>query len=184
MIETGVGAQACHQSLSWIESHLQFDLIIASGFAGALTPDLKVGDVVIPEAILTEDNYIDTHWPEQRQGKLLTMDRMIASKSEKRHLYEMHHASAVDMESATIAKFCREHKIRFGCVRAISDDAETELSPTILKLLSGAKPSLCRILSVALLRPWLWPELGRLAKSTRIAADQLKTKLLELCDCS
>ena len=66
---------------------------------------------------------------------------MLAKVEDKRRLGTLHQAGAVDMEAATVARWCHRAQIPFGCVRAISDEAATELSPRLESLLSGEKVS-------------------------------------------
>jgi adenosylhomocysteine nucleosidase len=91
-----------------------------------------------------------------------------------------HRAVAVDMETAEIARVCQERQVPFGCLRAISDDLMTPLSPRLLGLLRGGRVAPLRLLAGVVWRPGLLPELLRLAEQTRVAARQLAAGLNEL----
>src|SRR6516162_5017755 len=43
VLHTGVGERICHQRVAGFLQHQQFDLLISSGFAGALSDELKAG---------------------------------------------------------------------------------------------------------------------------------------------
>jgi hypothetical protein len=70
--------------------------------------------------------------------------------------------------------------VPFGCVRAVSDDLHTALSPRLATLLSGGRVSPLRCLLALAGSPGLAAEMWRLAKQTRLAADNLAKALGEL----
>jgi adenosylhomocysteine nucleosidase len=75
--------------------------------------------------------------PTLHRGRLLTVDELTATPADKQQLAERHQACAVEMESAAFAVRCAAAGVPFGCVRAISDEAATMLSPALVSLLSG-----------------------------------------------
>jgi adenosylhomocysteine nucleosidase len=105
---------------------------------------------------------------------------MIGAPHEKRELARIHEVAAVDMESATVARYCERHKVPFGCLRAISDDVDTALSPELVSLLAGGQVSLPRVFKALARRPALLAELWRLARHTRLASEQLAQALVAL----
>jgi adenosylhomocysteine nucleosidase len=136
-------------------------LVIAAGFCGALVPALAVGDVVT-------------------SPRILTVDRLVADPSEKRRLAELHGADAVDMESAAVAEVCAERGMPFLAVRAVSDTADTALSPELVRLLSGGNVSAWKAVRALVRRPRLLGEFRRLARDTRLAARKLAEELLRV----
>ena len=112
--------------------------------------------------------------------RLLTMDHLIACPEQKQRLGEQHHTSAVDMESAFFAERCTKAGLPFACVRAISDEMTTSLSPNLASLLSGGAASPWRVVQALARRPSMLPELMRLARDTRRASEQLGLALGEL----
>lgn len=198
VVETGMGPANVGRTLDWLLSWPKLgavayepSLLIFAGFAGALTDRLKVGDIVLADEIVAESGVVwRTTWPGQVadcpwnpplcRGRLLSVDRLIATADEKRHLALNHQAVAVDMESAIFAERCTQSGLPFACVRAISDDAATPLSPALATLLSGGSASPWRVLKTLACQPGMVPELLRLARHTRHAARQLGTALGEL----
>jgi hypothetical protein len=100
--------------------------------------------------------------------------------ADKRALAAEHDAGVVDMESAPIAEACRRAGMPFGCVRAVSDDCATPLSPQLVSCLSGGRVAPLRLLAATASSPRLVPQMWRLARQTRRAADQLALALGEL----
>ncbi len=70
------------------------------------------------------------------QGRLLTVDRIILDAAEKRQLHDSFQADLVDMESSAVAGVCVERNVRFLSVRAISDDARSDLPREVAALLT------------------------------------------------
>jgi hypothetical protein len=81
------------------------------------------------------------------------------------------------MESAVIARRCRAEGVPFGCVRAISDDAATHLSPRVVSMLAGGRVSPTRLCRALITDPGLISDLWRLARNTRRAATALAAVL-------
>lgn len=184
---TGIGPDAAQRMLRWLESnHPNPPFVVMAGYAGALREGFQVGEVIVAKEILDPDNgRWTTSWPvhpkkELRSVRLLTTRTMIGDPEEKRRLGDKHDADAVDMEAAAVARFCSERNIPFGCVRALSDDVRTRLSPALVRLLAGGQVSVLRVLAELLRRPTLLSELLRLGRHTRIASHALADALRSL----
>jgi hypothetical protein len=107
------------------------------------------------------------------------MDRIIGEPLEKRQLYEKYKACAVDMESATVAAWCAGGGIGFGAVRAITDDAETGISPAIVRMLAKGTVSPRSVIGALGLQPiQVGLELLRLRRSALLAGDALSRALV------
>lgn len=198
VLETGVGPDAVQRALDWLWSKPKLDqlpyepkLLLYAGFAGSLVEFLHVGDLVLATDIVDPaGNRWPTTWPGElpegtwqpplRRGAILSLPNLVGNPDDKRRLGKTHDALAIDMESATFAQSCSKRGIPFGCLRAMSDDSDTPLSPELVTLLSGGQVSWWRALLALLRRPALLPEFWRLARNTRAAADQLGNALGEL----
>lgn len=195
VVETGVGQAKVANALDWLLAKPKFDgvpyeprLLVFAGFAGALTDELHIGDVVLADEVVDlHGQSWRTTWPGPvsgtvplRRGRSLTVDELTATPEDKRRLAGQHQALAVEMESAVFAARCTQAGIPFGCVRAISDEAATSLSPALVTMLSGGAASPWRVLLALARRPGMLPELLRLARDTKKAASQLGLVLGEL----
>jgi len=196
VMETGVGRERMQWALDWVlgqplvgDAPYIPKLVISAGFSGALREDLRVGDIIVATEVIGPDGIAHAvSWPSDgaawavghRRGRLLTVDRLIADPAEKRALALRHDALAVDMETATVGGRCSELGIPFACIRVISDDAHSALSPELDYFVSNGRVSLPRLAGSLLLRPRLAAELWRLARNTRMAAEQLGKALAEL----
>jgi adenosylhomocysteine nucleosidase len=198
VLETGVGHQATESAAAWLLSQPKLDnlpyrpkVVLSAGYAGSLDDHLAVGDLILATEVVDQlGNVLPTTWPgtlppgEWRpplhRGRILTLPTLVNDPLEKKRLGSQHHALAVDMESAALARFCVLHHVPFGCLRAISDSVSMPLSPKLTHLLAGARASLTRCLTACLVSPSLIAELWRLAQRTRQASRQLALALGEL----
>src|SRR5262249_16318939 len=142
VLETGVGATASKRALGWLHGQETPALVIATGFSGALRDSLRVGDVVVASEVCAEGG---GKWPAvglgpgELVGRGVTVPRVTGDPGEKERLGREYEAVAVDMESATVAHFCAQQGWPFACVRSISDERATILSPRLLDLLEGGR---------------------------------------------
>jgi adenosylhomocysteine nucleosidase len=174
------------KALGWlVNSPFRPALVLLAGFSGALTEDLHPADLVLGTEIANNTGEtFRLDWPSQkslfRQGRLLTWPKLVGDPEEKRRLGRDFAAVAVDMESATAARVCRQHQVPFGCLRAISDCLETPLSPRLVDLLQGGRVAPLRLARAFLTHPSLIGETWRLARDTRLAAQSLARGIAEL----
>ncbi len=157
---SGVGRAAAHSATAKLLDDVKPARVIAAGFCGALAPELRVGDVVT-------------------SPRIATVDRLVATPAEKARLRSETGADAVDMESAAVEEECRERGVPFVAVRAVSDRADTALSPELVRLLAGGSVSVSKAGAALLRRPALLGEFLRLGRDTAVAARALAAALLE-----
>jgi adenosylhomocysteine nucleosidase len=190
VLETGVGAAAMEAALTWLLGTPSVGgkpysppAVICSGFSGALRPGLAVGDLLLAAEVADEHGGRWTAtWPSRplppypvpvATGRLLTASRPVAAPADKLDLGRLHDAATVDMETAAVARLCTRHGVPFGCLRAVSDDGATALSPALADVLRGGRVAPGALASAVLRRPSLVRELVRLAGDTRRAALRL-----------
>lgn len=111
--------------------------VISFGLCGALDPELKIGDLVIGEAVFDGLNRYDCDpaWttalalglPGARRGLYWADGEMIATAEAKLDLLMATGAVAVDMESHLAAKVAADFGVPFAIVRAVSDTALTTI---------------------------------------------------------
>jgi adenosylhomocysteine nucleosidase len=98
-------------------------LWIAAGFGGGLSPELKVGDIVVAR------NFSDCALLEAvaslpaRTGCLITTKNVVETVLQKKDLGRHTGAIVVDMETASIHRLCAARGIPVLSIRAISDSA-------------------------------------------------------------
>ena len=124
VFHTGVGEKVCHQRVAEFLQDQQFDLLISSGFAGALSDELKVGDLLLAKNFSTIDlNERGSSFSSSpiRIADLLTVRALIDSNDERNKIVRTSGAAAVDMETEFIARACAAHAIPLLSLRVITD---------------------------------------------------------------
>lgn len=186
VVHGGMGfAKARRATQALIDAHSP-RWVLSAGFAGALRPEMKVGDVVMANSI------VDTHGQEMtveiemaadpqkglHVGRIVTADDIVRLVKEKQALGEKYDAIAVDMESLAVAQVCRETKIRFLAVRSLTDDMSVDLPPEILSVI-GRTGSMRLGAAVGSIfkRPGSIKDMWALREAANKAAERLATFL-------
>jgi len=124
IFHTGVGEKVCRQRMARFLQDRQLDCLISAGFAGALTDQLDVGDLVLARNFSTAElgkaRSLLVNLP-IHVANLLTVPSMIDSDEERNKTARATGAAAVDMETEFIARACAEHGVPLLSLRAISD---------------------------------------------------------------
>jgi adenosylhomocysteine nucleosidase len=148
LCKTGVGPKRSAYRLERILTELSPSHILVIGYAGALHPELKLGDLAIgrrasafgeSKAPLEKIQLIGA-WELAGSAELLSLARgaglpaqvvevltspyIIGAPDQKHLLHQRFHASAIDMETASLARVAAHHGIPISCVRAVSDEAD------------------------------------------------------------
>jgi adenosylhomocysteine nucleosidase len=165
--------------------------VISIGLAGALSPHLKVGDVVIAEGIMTGAENWDCHagWrnrlssllPHAHQGQVFGSDAIIHQAQTKSGLYDTTGALAVDMESQVAARFAAARNLPLAGLRVISDDAGHVLPPAALVAMRpDGGISIGKVLWSVVKKPAQIPALVRTGRaSSKAFAELLRCR--DLC---
>lgn len=185
VLVTGMGRKNAERALLQSLPQTLPGLVLTCGFAGALDPRLKIGDVVFeadPESRLAPMLQEAGAAP----AKFHCATRVAVTIPEKTALRKSTGADVVEMESQFIRQICREKKISSVTIRAISDSALDDLPLDFNELMTEDDTLSFPKLAVALMKsPGKIPQLMQLQKNTRFAAEKLATVLEKLLsDCS
>jgi adenosylhomocysteine nucleosidase len=151
------------------------DAIVSTGFCGALSPGLKIADLVTANRIVTGGRiYASNPLKGPLCGPIRSITYVARTAQEKRELAS-EGAIAVEMEAAGVAAEALRLSIPFYCIRAVTDLASETLANDFNKALrSDGHFDTMIILRVALLHPATrLPELIRLRKRCVLAARAL-----------
>lgn len=152
-LKTGVGPKRSAARLDEILSETQPKRILVIGYAGALSPDLKLADLILVERVSLLGgegkcsqplNQLDiaASFELSRAEELLRLSAgagvaahsglgltsrfIIGDPAQKELLHRRFHAISVDMETAALARVAHARAIPLSCVRAVSDEAGDE----------------------------------------------------------
>jgi adenosylhomocysteine nucleosidase len=153
----------------------EVSLIISAGLAGALTPNLRVADIVQP-AMIT-DGVDGLSLPTANGKGTLITTGALAEQSDKRSLAR-NGALAVDMEAFAVADVARIHGVPFIAIKSISDDLDFKLPPLGRFISAEGQFMTGRFVLWTAMRPWYWPTVIQLGRNTDSAVRSL-TQALE-----
>lgn len=192
----GVGPINSHRALNAIFDQLDAlkmpapERILLVGFSGGLVTNLRVGQLVVANAVHTSTTGSIAHLPTwipaingSTTGPIVSAANIMETSAEKQQLHGVTGGIAVDMESASVIDVvsARHSAVPFGIVRAISD-AWNETLPK--ELLSALKPdgsiAWLRFARGLLSGPSYWSVLARLQRASREAGINLANGLREL----
>jgi adenosylhomocysteine/aminodeoxyfutalosine nucleosidase len=155
-LKTGVGPKRSAKSLAEVLDGAKPSHILVIGYAGALDPELRLGDLVAaekacaisldkdrpgwecarvegayeladPEALAQSAKSIGL---KACVGSILTSAHVLGSPVHKHLLWEKFRVSVVDMETAALARIAASRSVPLSCIRAVSDEAQdTFLEP-------------------------------------------------------
>jgi len=144
--EAGAGPKKAARATEALLAGHHPDWVVSCGFSGALREDLAIGDIVVSTAVATADGdeiptpHGMTADPKQglRVGRFVTTGHVVRTIDEKRGLASRYDAIACDMETHAVAAACRDAKVPFMAVRAITDDLSADLPVEVHALLESS----------------------------------------------
>jgi len=175
----GIGSTPARRAAEAVIALFRPEMVYSVGFAGALDPNLKVGEVIRPQRVIDASDGSSALLT-GGHGVLASFGS-VASPEQKRKLHECYGAQAVDMEAAAVARAVEARGIAFGAIKAISDELDFDF-PSIERFIDSDGNFLeGRFAMFAAIRPWLWYRTLRLARNSRRASRSLCASLAKLC---
>jgi adenosylhomocysteine nucleosidase len=170
IVHTGVGSTNCNDRLEILLHKARPEFVITSGFAGAVSERLHIGELILAEnfsdptllglavEILRDHNV--------RTVKLFTSTTVIDSVSDRNEIARDSGAAAVDMETGAIVAICRAHGMPLLSLRAITDTPNDPFPapPDVLFDLEHQRTSYGRLFAYLLRHPGSIPKLTRFSK--------------------
>lgn len=174
----GIGADAARRACEAVISLYRPMQVVSAGFAGALEPSLKAGDVVSPHWVI---DAADGSRMEVAGGDgALVSFATVAGPEQKAKLAEAYGAQAIDMEAAAVGRAAQARGARFRAVKAISDESGFGLPPVERFVDSAGRFHSGRFAVFVAVRPWLWESVLRLARNSSKASRALCAALAKL----
>lgn len=198
LVESGMGFHNAAKAAELLIRDGRPDLLVSTGFCGGIAPELQAGDLVVAKEIViaAEDGFegvplvlspVGRNFVARQavEGKRIVGGTFVSTSviMSKKYLAAMLPGSypnpVVEMESGAIAIVAAENNIPLLAIRAVSDSAAEELG---FSLDEFCAPDLRRIrigkvLLTILRRPRIIPQLVRLSRSSRRAAESLTAAL-------
>ena len=173
---TGIGMEPAARVTAQLLDATPLDHVIVVGIAGGIVPNVKLGDLLVPEVVVDERT-----GREYRQspldggpvhGRIESSDALLVDTAEitRRGERGVH---ALDMETGAVAAVCTERGVGWSAYRAISDLAgDSAIDPEIMQLSGPDGSGNLRALARYLVRkPTRILGLLRLTKGMRAATN-------------
>ncbi len=201
LVESGMGFDNAARAAEALIHDTCPDLLITTGFCGGIAPELQAGDVVVAKTIIIANESGSDEIPVQlsnvgptfvarqaTEGHRVVEGAFVSTTTitSKKYLAEMlsdrYRNAVVEMESGAIAVVAAKNNIPLLAIRAVSDSAAEELkfsldefcTPDMRRIHPG------KVLLTILRKPRITPQLMRLSRSSRKAAESLSVTLSRL----
>jgi adenosylhomocysteine nucleosidase len=196
LVRSGVGRQRAEDATLQVIDRFHPSTLVSIGYAGAVQPELNVGDLVIADTIIEENKKgkysPDSDWLNRAKdvpclegfkavvGGLLTVDNVIHNSLSKQKLGKNYSVQAVEMETSAIAKVAEENDVPLLSLRVISDRLDQELLDSSSFLGSDGEISTLKAGWYVLTHPSSIKSALSLRSQTQIATQALTKFLSDL----
>ena len=182
----GMGAEYGRRAAEAVIMKYSPEIMISAGVAGALVPELRVGDTVFPAVVIDarDGSRHESAIRDAALGKtplartILISSPDVAGADRKQQLAKTYGAHVVDMEGASVARAAQIHNLPFLAIKAISDEVNFELAG-LNRFIRNGQFQTKLLIFYLLPRPWLWLKMIRLARNTQLASQNLCAWLRE-----
>ena len=177
---TGIGTENARRALQSISLKQRPEMILTSGFAGGLNPQLPLGTVVweaekdfpLIDALRNSSGH---------PGTFHCTNKVAITADDKARLWRETKCDCVEMESGVIRKLAREEGIPAATMRVISDAAEEDLPLDFNRLWTpDLRLSYSKLIFAFLRRPSRIKALFQFRQRLRKASKSLAAALLPL----
>ncbi len=190
LVQSGMGPTHATAATRLLIDTARPEIIINFGFAGALSPELKVGDIVLASRLLFlhERLFSEQQGLDQKTNTLcsellrkgdpsiahhaafITTSRISSKKELVRLMPADIQQAVVEMETSAVAQVANKEGIPLIAIRAISDGAGEELGFSLDEFCNRElNLQIWRVLLSVVRKPWIIPQLVRLSRNSRHA---------------
>jgi|SRR5581483_4293402 len=174
----GMGTAAARKATEALLSLGKPELLVSVGFAGALKPHWKAGDLFAPRFIV--DSSGGSKYSAGGGTGVLLTSHDVHDASAKKMIAEAAEAEAVDMEGSAVADVALKHGVKFAALKAISDESQATLPPLGRFIRPNGRFSTIAFLAAAATRPEWWSSIWALAGNSSRASKALSRELESL----
>ena len=189
LMYSGAGAENARKAAELLVSKGATQLM-SWGCAAALSPDLKMGDLVLADSLLSSDGLetaVNATWHQHAKnilgstvvaykGALFNSNKLVSTAEEKQAIYAKTGAIALDMESGAIAEVAQHYALPFLAIRAIADPASMDLPLAVSKALNeNGEVEISKIIASLVFNPKEIPHLIQLGQYFQLAKRTLSS---------
>jgi adenosylhomocysteine nucleosidase len=174
----GIGPEAARRATEAVIVLYTPNIVYSVGYAGALDPNLKVGDLLNPARVIDASDGSSMNNP--NGSGVLVSHSLAVTSAQKRKLREAYSAQIVDMEAAAVARAAEARGVRFAALKVVSDEFNFELPATDQFVDTEGRFHEARFAGFVAARPWLWSTVMRLARNSARATGVLCAGLRQI----
>jgi len=173
----GMGAVSARIAADIVYEHCGGDVrrFLSVGFAGALTQDQRVAEIVEPRKIIGAAE--NSEFTLAKGAGTLVSAGAVASPEAKMTLAKKYRADAVDMEASTVADVAHIYSVPFRAIKVISDEVDFPMPPMGRFFDKHGRFQKGSFIIYTFIRPWTWPTVLQLARNSSRAAKALCERL-------
>ncbi len=167
------------------------EALVGAGISGALSSDLKAGDLVLAGKVMDEDGalyeaseravndalkILEAASFNVREGLIISTKMPLLNSVSKKKIYKKTGALAVDMESVGLAAAAAKKGLPFFIMRAVSDGADAAIAPDLYACLDEESGEIrpARVIGSSIRRPALVRELMSLRAPYNLALSTMR----------
>jgi adenosylhomocysteine nucleosidase len=167
----GIGKPFARRAAEVAIDYAQPKLLVSAGIVGAISPELKVGDVGRIREVI--DVATGERYPTTGGEWVLATSQDVSDAGEKRELKSRFGADVVDMEAAAVAQVAKQRGVEFASLKAISDDAAFDMPRLNRFINSNGQFATRKFLIYIALHPKWWTTLGKIKSNSELASRNL-----------
>ena len=149
--------------------------LLSVGYAGALSPRLKVADLFEPKKIVCAAD--DTEIINSTGTGTLISAGAVAGVEAKEMMAKKFDGDAVDMEAYSVADVARIYGVPFRAIKVVSDGFDFPMPPMGRFIDEYGRFHKASFAAYAAMRPWIWSDVWRLARNGSRATKMLCERL-------
>jgi len=193
LVLTGVGKEKAEKAAAWVLSRYPVEVVISTGFAGALNGRTEAGDIIVYTRLQSVEGQVNgdadlvlqaSNCPTGSRAQLIggvgvSIGDVCATAESKHRLGREFGADSVDMESYWIGRMAAGKGIPFLGVRVIFDAVRDDLT-CMGQVTSGGKVVLSKVMKYVVFHSGRLKDLAHLYRNYRKAAQSLARFLDQL----
>lgn len=189
LIRSGMGEKNATEATEALIASARPDIIISFGFGGAVLPGIETGDMIAGDVSLRFDagafshplplspsSAIDREW---KTGTIITAGKIMEKRGLASLLPPGTANPVLDMETFAVARVAAKYGIPLHAVRCISDASDEELGFGMDEFCDrDLNLNLWRVMWTVARKPWIIPQLVRLARNSKLAGERLAESIM------
>jgi hypothetical protein len=176
----GIGRKAATRAAEALIRRYSPGVLISAGLVGALTPKLKVGDVVEVKEVVDGDS--GERFETGRGDAVLLTASDVAGPTDKSIDAKRWNADIVDMEASAEAAVAKQNGIEFVALKAVSDEVNFAMPPLGKFVSDSGQFETLRFLVWVAIRPKWWSTVRQLNANSSRAGEKLSGALRHLIE--